>query len=410
MPIQGISGLVNTRPKLKPKSPSAPAKDSESLRDLSALTDQVGLETEDLRLESRPSSWMLVALGSALSALVLSLLGAAALVKIDRVVPVQGKLQTLRSTQDVAPPEQGIVSQVLVKDSQEVRAGQPLVILDTETLRAEAASMVEKDSSLQASAGAEVQRLRASLGEARARLDGAREQLRITDTQLARLRPLAQEGGYGQLNILDAEKTRAELVSRIASTEAEILKLQAESAQKEAQTVSERATNRASLVATRRRLREIVLRAPLNGTVLDLKAKPGLFAVSAQPLLKIVPKDNLQAQVDLPDKDLAFVRPGQSAEIEFPAYRRDKYGWLPATVISIGTDALPPDKTESAANYSRFPVKLRLSKQYLESEGKRYSLQSGMALTANLRLDKASILELWFNNLSGGARAIRTMN
>jgi hypothetical protein len=32
-----------------------------------------------------------------------------------------------------------------------------------------------------------------------------------------------------------------------------------------------------------------------------------------------------------------------------------------------------------------------------------------MALTANLKLDKASILELLFNQFTGGARALRTI-
>jgi HlyD family secretion protein len=131
-------------------------------------------------------------------------------------------------------------------------------------------------------------------------------------------------------------------------------------------------------------------------------------AISAAPLLKVVPIDNLLARVDMPDADLAFVRPGQSAELEFPAYRRDKYGWLPAEVISIGTDALPPDET-SELKVPRFPVKLKLARQYLEFDGQRFGLQAGMALTANLKLDKASILELLFNQFTGGARALRTI-
>lgn len=370
--------------------------------------EDVGFATEDHRLESRPPSWMPVVIGSSLSVLVLTLLAAASLVRVDRVVPVPGRLQTLRTTQDVAPPEQGVVSRVLVKESQIVKAGQPLVVLDTETLKAEADSMVDKQRSLKATGIAEIQRLQAAIGEASARLSGAEEQLAITNDQLNRLRPLAQEGGYGQLNVLDTEKTRADLESRIRSTRAEILKLRAESAQKEAQLASDLSTNRASLVATRNRLRQIVLKAPFAGTVLDLKAKQGLVAVSAAPLLKIVPTDNLQAQVDVPDADLAFVRPGQSAEIEFPAYRRDKYGWLPGKVISIGTDALPPDEL-SEIKTRRFPVKLRLARQYMEANGQRYGLQAGMALVANLKLDKASILELWFNQFAGGARALRTI-
>jgi HlyD family secretion protein len=77
-------------------------------------------------------------------------------------------------------------------------------------------------------------------------------------------------------------------------------------------------------------------------------------------------------------------------------------------VISIGTDALPPDET-SELKVPRFPVKLKLARQYLEVDGQRFGLQAGMALTANLKLDKASILELWFNQFTGGARALRTI-
>jgi hemolysin D len=383
---------------------TAPRQPNDGVRSL----EDTGFASDDLRLESRPPSWMPMVIGSSLSVLVLFLIGAAALIKVDRVVAVAGRLQTLRSTQEVSPPEQGVISQVLVKENQLVSAGQPLVVLDTETLQAEASSMVDKQSSLVATSVAEVQRLRAAIAEARARLLGAQQQLRITDAQLAQLRPLAREGGYGQLSVLDTEKSRAELNARISSTRAEIQKLQAESAQKEAMVASELSASRASLVATRSRLRQIVLKAPFKGTILDLSAKRGQVAIGAAPLLKVVPIDNLQARVDMPDADLAFVRPGQSAELEFPAYRRDKYGWLPAEVISIGTDALPPDET-SELRVPRFPVKLKLGRQYLEVDGQRFGLQAGMALTANLKLDKASILELWFGRLTGGARALRTI-
>jgi HlyD family secretion protein len=386
-----------------------PRQPSDALQTLGVQgLEDTGFASEDLRLESRPPSWMPMVIGSSLSVLVLFLLAAAALIKVDRVVPVAGRLQTLRSTQEVSAPEQGVISQVLVKENQLVSAGQPLVVLDTETLKAEAASMEDKQRSLVATSLAEVQRLRAAIAEAQARLAGTRQQLVITDVQLAQLRPLAREGGYGQLSVLDSEKSRAELNARIRSTQAEIQKLQAESAQKEAIVASDLSASRASLVATRNRLRQIVLKAPFKGTILDLKAKRGQVAISAAPLLKVVPIDNLQARVDMPDADLAFVRPGQSAELEFPAYRRDKYGWLPAEVISIGTDALPPDET-SELKVPRFPVKLKLARQYLEVDGQRFGLQAGMALTANLKLDKASILELWFNQFTGGARALRTI-
>ncbi len=385
--------------------PTAPVRSHNRM--LGSIED-TGFSSEDIRLESRPASWMPVAIGSALSVLVLALVASAVFIKVDRVVTVPGRLKTLRSTQDVASTEQGVVSKVLVKENQLVRAGQPLVVLDPETLTAESASLVDRQGSLQANAIAELQRLEAAIGAANARLAGAQEQLTITNEQLARLRPLAQEGGYGQLNVLDTEKSRVELESSIRSTRAEITKLQAESAQNEALLAGELASNRSSLVATRNRLRQTVLKAPLDGTVLDLQAKPGLVARGTEPLLKLVPSDNLRAEVDLPDADLAFVRPGQRAEVEFSAYPRDRYGWLPAEVVSIGTDALPPAEN-SPVQTPRFPAKLQLSRQYLEADGQRYSLQAGMALTAHLKLDKVSILELLFSSFAGGARALRTI-
>ncbi|QEY31783.1 HlyD family efflux transporter periplasmic adaptor subunit [Synechococcus sp. RSCCF101] len=361
---------------------------------------------EDLRVESRGAPWIPLAVGGSLSFLVLVLVGAAALIRVDRVVPVAGRLQPQRSTQEIAPPEQGVVRRVLVGEGDTVEEGQVLVVLDTRVLQARQSSLLQQAEDLVRNSRAEVDRVAASLQEERSKLVGDRQQLALTEEQLAQLRPLAEEGGYGQLAVLDTEKSRAQLLARISETQARITRLEAESAQRQAELSAAMAGNSAEQVATDQRLREIVLRAPVEGTILDLEAKTGLLAPATEPLLKLVPTDNLQATVYVPDQDLAFVRPGQDAELEFPAYRRDTYGWLEGTVTTIGTDALPPDQEYQ---YSRFPVNLALARQYLEADDQRYELQAGMAVVANLRLDKASLMELWFSRFTGGARAVRTI-
>jgi hypothetical protein len=51
------------------------------------------------------------------AALVITAIGAAALVKVDQIVPVEGTLRTLRSTQDLKVDQPGVVTEVLVKDA-----------------------------------------------------------------------------------------------------------------------------------------------------------------------------------------------------------------------------------------------------------------------------------------------------
>ena len=49
--------------------------------------------------------------------------------------------------------------------------------------------------------------------------------------------------------------------------------------------------------------------------MIDLQAQTGQVANGSEALLKLVPNDELQAQTFARDSDIAFIRPGQSAEI-----------------------------------------------------------------------------------------------
>ena len=56
-----------------------------------------------------------------------------ALAKTDEVVTVSGKLEPLGSVQEIQMPLGGIASEILVKDGEDVTAGQVLMRLDAET-------------------------------------------------------------------------------------------------------------------------------------------------------------------------------------------------------------------------------------------------------------------------------------
>lgn len=139
--------------------------------------------------------------------------------------------------------------------------------------------------------------------------------------------------------------------------------------------------------------------APMDGVVFDLKARPGFVPQpsQAEALLKIVPdgcptqikdaaKGCLVAEVDVTNQDIGFVRVGQKADIRIDSFSYSEYGDIKGEVISIGSDALPPDENH---RFYRFPVRVSLNSQELVLKDKStLPLQSGMSVSVNVKVNE----------------------
>jgi multidrug resistance efflux pump len=350
------------------------------------------LEQEALRLESRPSPKLPLVLAGALSVVTLTVFVAAAVVQVDQIVAVPGKLVTRRSTQALTTPEQGVVKEVFVKEGQRVEAGQPLVVLDPQVQRSDVNEL-----------GLQLQAEDSRLASARARvmesIAGLERQEAIDRRVLEPLQRLSAEGGIRMLDVAEKERLLEATRRELAEARRELVTINFESQRTQAQL-------RADLVGARSKLELVTLRAPVNGTVINLQAQTGQVASGQVPLLKLVPSDELQAQVFAPNRDLAFIRPGQKAEVGFTAYDPTLYGTLPAVVATISEDALPPSPEY---DYPHFPITLALEKQVLQSKGQRFALQPGMALNAQIKLQKRTILQLFFSRFNQTLDAVRTV-
>lgn len=359
-----------------------------------------------LRVESRPTPVFTLVVGGAVSLLVITIAAAVSVVQVDQILAVTGELKTRRSTQDIKAAEPGEVTRVLVKEAQAVQAGEPLVVLNPRVLQSRSVAQREKNSSLVVQGRAELVRLQRQIEASRAARAGLESQLAITEEQLRRTDALVKEGAAPYFQVLDYQKTASQLRAQIDQSHQDELRAIAESQQKQAEVAGDEATLRAEAVETQEKLRQVVLRAPVNGSVLDLQAKTGLLVGAGEALLRIVPSDNLQARVEVPNADLAFVREGQTAKVAVQAYDRNKYGTIDATVKTISRDAV---EAKAAGETPKFPVTLVLARQTIEHKGKTYELQPGMAVRADLKLDRRSILELLMSQFSNGANALRTI-
>jgi HlyD family secretion protein len=156
------------------------------------------------------------------------------------------------------------------------------------------------------------------------------------------------------------------------------------------------------------------LRAPVAGVAFDVNVTPGaVVADSARPLLKVVPQQQLQARVYLPNAAIGFVQPGQKALISLDSFPAADYGRITAKVIAVGSDALPPDQqrevlgTEVRGLY--YPATFQLERQSLPAGRKAIPLTAGMSLTADLQLRERRFISLFTAFFDDKLRSLERM-
>jgi hemolysin D len=133
--------------------------------------------------------------------------------------------------------------------------------------------------------------------------------------------------------------------------------------------------------------------APVSGTIFELKAgTPGFVATSSEPVLKIVPNNNLNAKVFISNKDIGFVKPGMTVDVRIDSFPFSEFGDVKGKIISIGSDALPADQTHQ---YERFPAIIQLKTQNITIKGKSVTLQSGMSLSANVKTRDRTVMSIF---------------
>ena len=352
---------------------------------------------------------------------------------LPQTVAVQGKLQPGSSVKEIEAPAPGIVAAVLVQEGQRVRAGQPLLRFDQRdaTAKLKAAQAIRSrlsnenaiyrailgelpasglsanqrrqlDSQRQAVSGRNTA-AREELARSQARLAGLRTSLATARNIAERYRRLVNAGATSQVQLLEAQAKVDDLTSQINAEQREVARL---SASASATRGSNESDLRSRIEANLRQIADLdkqiseanlllsnnQLTAPSAGVVFDISVSPGAVVRGEEqkPLLKVVPQDNLQAKVYLPNDAVGFVLPGQEADISLDAFEAADYGRLPAKVLRVGSDALTAEEqtrvlgTQASGLY--FPAVLQLRHQYLQVGQRRIPLQAGMSLTADIHL------------------------
>lgn len=188
--------------------------------------------------------------------------------------------------------------------------------------------------------------------------------LALSSRELDVTRPLLKSGAVSDVDIIRLEREVANLTGELRRTEANIAKAEAAIAEarnklRESELAmlnkwqSQLSDSRARLDALAEaeagladKVKQTDIRSPVRGTVQRLYINTlGGVITPGRDVLEIIPLDDqLIIEARIPPKDIAFIRPGQSAMIKFTAYDFAVYGGLTAEVQHISADTITDER------------------------------------------------------------------
>ena len=137
-------------------------------------------------------------------------------------------------------------------------------------------------------------------------------------------------------------------------------------------------------------LKRTIVKAPLSGYVQQLvyHTKGGVVE-TAKPIMNLVPEDyKLEAEVQILNKDIGFVRPEQDVEIKIDSFPFTKYGTIKGKVRNISGDAIQDEKLGLVFN-----ARLTLLDNKIKADGQIIQLKPGMSMTAEIKTGKRRVIE-----------------
>jgi len=381
-------------------------------------------------LYSPPYRWLMVGVVTAIALATAAFLAFGSYTKRERV---SGQLLPSAGLLAATPPVSGTVAEIRVREGQAVQQGAELMVVSAEVatrlggtrerigeqLRLQRAGL-EADQSGQEVLRLETERglrtreglLRDQLAQvelqhvhrsrqadlARRELDklqSMREQGYASNTQVAQQEAALLEA---QARLQDLARQRLELTQQRDAVRQQLRELPL-TARNQRNDVARRLADVDQLLAENEARRAVILRAPQAGVVAALLAKPGQVVNAGQSVVSLLPQGApLQAQLMVPSRAIGFVRPDARVVLRYEAYPFQKFGQQFGRVSEVSRTALSPQ--EVAAQTGRpnvseqhYRVLVTLDRQDVMAYGKPEPLRPGMALEADVLIDRRRLFE-----------------
>ena len=394
--------------------------------------------------------WSYAAVTSVALALALMLVAFATWGEVNRKARLSGVVMPSQGSLNISAPQAGVVMDLPVREGHSVKAGQVLLVLQTErqsmlggsvsdtteraaqqiATRLQTLSTERTLRELQTRQREQVldDRLRTTAQQLRQAEEESALQARrvqLAQTTLARNQQLADSGFVAEAQVqvrqeelIDA-KARAQALERARlSLLQDQQTLRGERTALKAQLQSDTNQidrNRASLdqeASENAARKTMVISAPYAGTITALNLKAGQSVQSGQTLATLVPQaadsdasgpGPLQAQLFAPSRTAGFVRTGQTVYLRYDAYPYQKFGLHQGRITSVSAtpfapSELPPNLaeqllTQAGSKEALYRVNVSLEAQSIQAYGEALPLKAGLTVEADVLQERRKVWE-----------------
>ena len=356
------------------------------------------------------------------------LIGWSLIFQVDIVSNAEGQIIPVGEVKTIQHLEGGIIETILVKESEIVEKDQPLVVLaatasevDVEELQVRVDSQIIKSIRLEAEINnfdvpifptklrnerekivnksmelylSRKNNFEGNLKEIDAQIEKSQIDVDILIRQAEMSEQLMEEGvtsEFAHLNILKELNTAKGSLEGLVEKRENFRNAFIEESQNELQLAQrELSQSEETMKKLEDNLSRTTIVAPVDGVVKNLFfVTEGGVIKPGGAILDIVPtKDSLIVEAKLPNSDIGFVKPGQSAVVKLSSSDSVNFGQINGTVTQISPDT---EEDENDKRIVFYKILIETDQNYFESKDKIYQLVPGVKVLASIHIGERTV-------------------
>lgn len=334
--------------------------------------------------------------------------------QIDQVTRATGTVIASARTQDIQAVEGGVLTEILVKEGDDVTKGQLIIKLEEERAQAAVSNSASKIAALKA----KLARLEAEIFERalvfpddiqdyseyiqnQTQLYNRRKQaidqdvsslqqmMVLAQRELSMNEPLLAYGDVSQADVIKLRRQVAEIEAQITNKRNKYFE-EAQSemtkAQEELDTELEQLRDHSQV------LEEKNLFAPTEGTVKNIVITTiGGVVKPGEIIMEILPtSSDLIVEAKVSPADIAYVKENQVASVKLDAYDYSIFGAMNGNVVYISPDTLIEQTPKGEEPYYRVQIKIT-GAEFAERRDK-IVIKPGMTASVDIKAQERSVL------------------
>lgn len=271
--------------------------------------------------------------------------GIALISRIDEVITAEGIVKVVGQDISIKSPFDGTIIKVFVENGEFINKGESIFKFDDSNYIIE-------------------------LNRTKKELLTLEENYVIQEKILNKFDFLFNEGAISELSYLNEKKELKNIILKISEAKSSIKKLEI-------------------LIS------KSLIKSPVKGNVFDLNITGNNYeTLKGERLAGIIPDRNLEAKAFVPNKNIGFIKPNMEVKISIDSHPYSQFGYLYGNVEKVEEVNLNSTK-DFIPSQIKYPVFIKLKKQYLEKNDKKYTIRNGQSMTASFNVRSKPFIALF---------------